>query len=976
MGSNTFRFSIRRLVLVDSAGFCYVEIPVDEHAVLLGTGNLGKSSLLNSLRLFLLPENNFRNSRKKFAFRNASAGSHYTNEESYQHYFPGQYSFLIMEVENSVGVHCQILYRDRASDLSYGRIFVPVPYNELRPLFWNGEGDEDGIGSAVPGLSFSRVSEAVRKLSRDTVFTSDTAKLKNMLYSSDLMAADAVRYSVLPLADADERKVQSLRTLILLLFEMKADDRAMADAVASIIEADKKFADDAFDFDIDQFLLRHEELKRQETHLTRIEAERPRFTALSNAHERYGNMASSQTDFAAFRDGVAEGLEQSRQAHQDANRTRMELKGTFQHVAGQVKALEKQCTELNGEIKAHKRILTEAEANQQKGELLTAQYVGMSHDEIQAILTEELEAVESQLKAFRSADQAVLQKKRLTAELEKFDQQLTRIAERQQRQQWQLHRQLDASVSEPLAAIDARLVMASPGEPLDEATTATLRAFSELLTLEEGHYNWFDTEFERRPLQEENLDAQADKIRSERHATQRRLDDLESSADDALDLPQKIERAQKEIASLSADLALISRLPGLKSRISDANDAITECENARREAEEQLAIENEKRTAVEEKLAAADAVVRRLAERENDLLAMNKTLGSFMHRFRHLENTTAEAPIAVDDLSTSRLDDIIETLEQMAEVRQRILNDLRHFVREGILDDAQGSLQQDSPSSAAIRDAFRALSDVFAEVKEQQGVLREQVLAHNETVASYRQALKANFEHIRRFEGQLNQELDGVAINDLVEIRVDIHTHPKFRNLVEESEGIDPYSDQLQSDAFYDRLRVFVAEFFADQSHGYRLTMDKVITGVAYRTRKQDATVLDRKGQSTSTTALINLELVHRLLRRVLYPGVGLSLPMVLDELASVDVSQVPSLLARLKSQGFNLFSAATHSASPEVIYQVGRHLEVGLMRTARPYDARRSLVFWGGAEGFSRDGEETSWVDQEQSGLWDLAHE
>src|SRR5690554_7710147 len=210
--ASTFNFGIRRLVLVDSAGFCYVEIPVDNHGLILGPGNLGKSSLLNSLRLFLLPENNFKNSRKKFAFRNASAGSFYTNEESYQHNFPSRFCFLIMEGENPAGTQCQILYRDNASQLSYGRAFVPVIYDQLRPLFWDGD-DEDGIGKAVPELSFSRLSEALKKLSKDTKLVSDPAKLKSMLYSSELMNADAVRYSVLPLGESDERRVQSLRKI-------------------------------------------------------------------------------------------------------------------------------------------------------------------------------------------------------------------------------------------------------------------------------------------------------------------------------------------------------------------------------------------------------------------------------------------------------------------------------------------------------------------------------------------------------------------------------------------------------------------------------------------------------------------------------------------------------------------------------------------------------------------------------------------
>src|SRR5690606_519843 len=154
------------------------------------------------------------------------------------------------------------------------------------------------------------LSEALKKLSNDTRFVNDPAKLKTMLYSSELMNADAVRYSVLPLGESDERKVQSLRTLILLLFEMKADDQAMANAVSSIIEADKKFSDDAFDFNIDEFLNHHEHLKQQQTQLNRIEKERPRFERLNNDYQKYQTLLRSQHDFAAFRDGLAAALQQ------------------------------------------------------------------------------------------------------------------------------------------------------------------------------------------------------------------------------------------------------------------------------------------------------------------------------------------------------------------------------------------------------------------------------------------------------------------------------------------------------------------------------------------------------------------------------------------------------------------------------------------------------------------------------------------
>lgn len=970
-----FRFGIRRLILVDSAGFCYVDIPLDRHALLLGAGNLGKSSLLNSLRLFLLPENNFKNSKNKFAFRNASAGSFYTNEESYQHYFPSQYSFLIAEVENPAGIHCQILYRDQSSQLSYGRAFVPIAFEQLRPMFWNGD-DADGIGMAVPGLSFSKVAESLKKLSRDTVFTSDTGKLKTLLYNSDLVSRDAVRYSVLPLADPDERKVQSLRTLILLLFEMKADDQAMATAVASIIEADKKFADDAFEFDIDQFLNRHEELKEQQLHLNRIEKERPRFEKLNAAYHRYRGLARTQDDFAAFRDGLKIALNGVGQERSAANKERDELKGSLDQTQARLKQLEKQMNTREGEIRAQSATLKRAEQNQRDGELLLAGYGDMGFEDIQATLTEALESDQAQLRALKSAAQAEQRKQELNRDIDKFNQQIASLADRESRQQWQLQHQLDEDVIAPLRAVDNRLVIASPGQALDASAKAALKEFSRLFAPMAGGFEWFDVEYPAMPAREEDYAAQRSKLESEVRALQRALAELEQSDDTSRDRPQVIARIEKEIQGTEKDLKTLKRLPGVATSIEDAGEAIDKARLALAEDEERHGIEKEKNDALEIKLARARAVVERLKEREAELIALNKSVATQQQRVRHLEFVEAGQPLAEEDIASARLDDILEQLDELDRQRLSILEHLRQFVFQGIYQDREGELQKDSPANSVIRDLVKALADLFGALDDQNAVLREQIATHNETVASYRQALKSNAEHIRRFETQLNRELEGVVINDLVEIRVDIHTDPKFRNLVEESAGIDPYSDQLQSDAFYDRLRVFVAEFFGEQATSNRLTMDKVITGISYRTRKENATGLDRKGQSTSTTALINLELVHRLLRRVLYPGVGLSFPMVLDELASVDVSQVPSLLDRLRRQGFNLFSAATHSASPEVIYQVGRHLEVGQMRTAKPYHPSRSLVFWGGAEGFSSRENLSQWIDQSQDSLLDLADE
>ncbi|GAA3947485.1 hypothetical protein [Allohahella marinimesophila] len=983
--SQKFNFEIRRLVLVDSAGFCYVEIPVDQHALLLGSGNLGKSSLLNSLRLFLLPENNFRNSRLKFAFRNASAGSYYSKEESFQHYFPGMHSFLIMEVRNPVGTHCQILHRSQSQtrELGYGRIFIPAPYSELRPLFWDTAGDEEGIGRAVPGLSLRTLTEAAKKYSRDSIFTSDTARLRSMLYASEMMSQEAMRYCVLPLSDTDDRRVESLRTLILLLFEMSANDKAMAAAVASIVEADKKFTADALDFDIDQFLQRHEDLKAQNEGLTDVEKEQGRYERFHAAYHRYRELAQTQHEFAAFRDGLSAVLASTKTQRASLAETLGVRESEMKTLRQKVAELERSVQESAGAIRENERMQKQAESDLRDGEVLLSRYPGMRADQVEDTLKEERSELEQQLNALQNEAQAEEQRLRLSQKIRAQQTQLDALDLRIAGAEFQLGRQLDESVAAPLRAVEPRLLQASPGRLLEPEQLAQIEGFSKLFCAQASSeskkvFDWFDISFNGREPETENLQAQRKTLYLEQSNLKDQLEDLSDTGQSPNDRPRKIEKLKKALTSTQKDLVLLQRLAGAEVRLADIAAAIEKNRALQSAQEDALKTQLNDLQSCQSRLAADRAALDQVDTRQSGLFSLEQDLSNLQSRIRHLEQASAEAPLPAESINTEHFSQIRLQLEDFEQLRVAVLSHIREFAMVGVIDHGDGQRTQESPSSATIREAYQALETIFMELPARRELLRKQIQGHNETVASYRQALKANDEHIRRFERSLNKELEDVTINDLAEVRVDIHCHPKFRNLVEESAAIDPFSAELLSDAFYERLKVFVAEFFdanasgvsPARQHGYRLTMDRVITGISYRTRKESQTSLDRKGQSTSTTALINLELVQRLLRRVLYPGIRLEFPMVLDELASVDVSQVPALLHRLKQQGFNLFAAATHSASPELIYQIGRHFEIGQMRTARPYDKRRTLVFWGGAEGFTSEAEFGGWFSQEQSEL------
>jgi len=971
MSSNPFRFEIRRLVLVDSAGFCYVELPVDRHALLLGSGNLGKSSLLNALRLFLLPENNFRKSQRKFGFRNSRSGTGYTNEESFQHYFPSRHSFLIMEVVNPAGTHCQILHRNR--DLGYGRIFAPVSWADLRPLFWRADDDPDGIGRAVPELSVKTVSEAVRRMApRDALFTQDRDRLRSLLYASDLMSDDAMRYSVLPLADADDRSVESLRTLILLLFEMRADEAAMARAVASIVEADKKFSSDALDLDIDQFLQRHQQLKKEHEHLTRMEKERRRFDQLAAHYHEFREKAGAREAFAAFGAGLVRAQEEARHERELAAAQVESHRGVVDTLEGECRDIDSRLSQLAGAVETHQRQFDQYSAVRRDGETLRARYpADLSLDEVRAQREQELAEETRHLNALRNEAAAEQQRTELAAEIERLEQELQEAEARARRARWQLHHQLPEAVAAPLGAVQPRLLQASPGRALETGEMEVMAAFARLLEQRPEGYAWFDESFAAQASAGEDPEARRAALQEQLDARRARLAELSPEQSGTLDRPGRIRKSERVVAEIEASLALLEKLPAAEVNIREAEQALAGCREQQQELEAQQRAASERREEARARLAEARSALGAVDARQARLEELRRRVERLQ---RQAGGTTAEAePLPAAGITSERLDAIELDLEDLELRRREILEALRYFAQAGMLAEHAEALHYEHPDAGVLAAAFEELRVVFAELPEQRRLLQERIGSHNESVASYRQALKVNAEHVERFQRRLNTELEGVAINDLAEVRVDIHCDPRFRNLVEESEALDPYSGELLSDAFYERLRVFVAEFFDPAEgarHGCRLTMDRIITGISYRTRKHNETGMESKSQSTSTTMLINLELVRRLLQGVLAPGVALSFPLVLDEVANVDVGQIPGLLERLQHQGFNLFAAATHSASSELIHQIGRHCELGRMHTRQPYDKRRTVVFWGGAEGFTHGEAAARWLDHEQFAL------
>ena len=214
------RYQVLRLVMVNSGSSAYVELPLDKTAALLGSNNQGKTSGLHTLKLFLLPEVNFRNCENKFGF--ASKDREYTGLESYRYYFPSSNSFIVLEAKNPRGDFCIILHQSN-QELGYGRLAVPRAYDGIKHLFWeHGEGNR-GVGSHPEDLELTSVISRLKKLSARPL--NDVAAIREALYTRVDPSNDDTRYCLMPLVQApSQHMMRSIKALLQLSFDIKGAD--------------------------------------------------------------------------------------------------------------------------------------------------------------------------------------------------------------------------------------------------------------------------------------------------------------------------------------------------------------------------------------------------------------------------------------------------------------------------------------------------------------------------------------------------------------------------------------------------------------------------------------------------------------------------------------------------------------------------------------------------------------------------------
>ena len=370
---DTFRF--KQMVFVNSAAYAYTQIRIDQHTALFGENNLGKTSMLNALKLFLLPEVNFRKCASKFNFRGTN-GKVYDGLASFRYYFPEDRTFIILEAENPHNDFCIVLHRGGATDqLEYARMVVPRPYADIQHLFWDVEAAADnGIGAPVESMTLQGTKSALREMGGEPL--SDGKTIQERLFTNQPYDKKAGRYSLLPLRNGSgKREMDAWRKLVHLAFDISAqDERTLPDTLATIIEGQKSRKQEELNIDLNAIVEEANDLREEGDRITRIRNASDHWEAFNShfLHEQQlrgtaakayadldDSMAIEEERLSGEQDAAGNTLQEAESRAEKLRQAKGDNERTVMQVAAAVTETQNTAEELRKKINAANAIINE-----------------------------------------------------------------------------------------------------------------------------------------------------------------------------------------------------------------------------------------------------------------------------------------------------------------------------------------------------------------------------------------------------------------------------------------------------------------------------------------------------------------------------------------------------------------------------------------------------------------------------------------
>lgn len=928
----TNEYQIHELIFVNSGSNYYVRLPVDMHAALISDNNSGKTSSLSALKLFLLPETSFKKQKDKFGFR--SGGEYYPNLSSYTYYFPSTESYIICNASNPKGRFCWVLYR--TTDLSYERIAVPKDYQAIEHLFWNSASDKnEKAGKLNDQITISNIKRSLTKDYGGKVFT-DRKSIGEAIYTRTSATKEDSHFCLLPMARGFSSSItETIRSLLNIAFSLSdASTTSLPMAIGAILDsagmsAVKKGADEGIFLDLDSQLHEWQELKQLDSHLQLVASHKNTWDALQEARREFGKLKGRCTDhfqqicwslhsnkqeLLKQQDSKKEEVSRSEQARQVHQPTYRRIANDYQDTKSTIKSTKNRLSEINDSIDRANFVRSRLRPLCVDGNEGDIDIINILNDQIEDVKAEIagledegknlelMQALNSSIKANETT-----REKALTTinELESCATLLDNLTDE------------SATILNSLNGDFAKLSLTTSNQQrnvIDDFTALFSQAEGKLAFCQAPLTSTSYTPPDKQHLLAK-LRQEVEELTGIINNDKKKLSRLHKNSNLSKDSQRlKLQDSKQELGDMVAEIDALSAANMLATQHTNAINTLQQAE----EGFEQLAAEKQ----------AASDTLDQLTHNYNlarDELAQYTTLLQAVDTQRYqLNRIEAQSQGMLDwdnsilkfDIertqifSAEQLKTTLKVLQQELDAallqRADCHRTMAMLLHHGIIDSSPEERHQITQNVTAFEQHFADLQTVYLNLDKSLEDYHERLAHHNNTAATASRMIENVHGIVSNFVKGINDELKGYQISNLTSVELMAELHPQYTDMIKTLNQIGSRTDQLLPETFYQQISNFQDQFYIKNPG--KIDIAKIIEKISYRfERNNDA---EDTPQSNGTNSMLNSVLLALLLKRLVPEDLSLSVPVVFDEVGSLDESNLRQVLKVMEDHRMYLFAA------------------------------------------------------------------
>ena len=904
-------YRLNKVAYHNSANCNFVSFDFTKDIHIAGRNNLGKTAKLNGIQIGYLPHATFKGATRKFNF-----DKDYTEDASFDFYFPENNSYIIYEFENPHGTFCQIVYKGNG-DLQIERAFIPKSYNEILHWFWLfGDSDEVGLPTRISRKDFLKEVGDVQ----GSKIIKSAPEAKNVMYNGSLTNYDLGKFSV---ASVDENRIDNILDILKLTSNASSiDSEMLRKIIISLLKTSYQDNErDSMQYNPVELLDQFTRIKNDREILTKKKNYLSLHQEVKSAYTVLNHEVARQNEIYNYSNQSLDRLIRTETAKLTGKQVLKESKDdTITSMEAVGRELNGNISEIKGQLTQLKKTITQRENLEQKyQELMFGSdspwmlYNG-DHERV-------LEEIEILITEYTDEIQAIEDIENTVRDLEKEQLNLSSLIRKKSNIETQIKNIENLFISnEKIKGIAGKLQAINPSfsalsNNISEENIEKIIEFTGIFEEVNGQLVIDEVRFGRvgSPVKSINdLTVELNDTNIEIGKTNsiiEKLKKITESEDTKL-----MQKTKEDLSAIKKERDIINKYQSIKDELHDTKKERSEFEKAFDEATKKYA--DHKETYKQEKKIRADLndEIKPLRKDISDYRVLQKELDT---ESRANNYTYSKSHIEDSDLYTStELINLTEIKSRFAKIKSAkgcIIVSLRELVEKQILDDEQALLVRATLDYDLINEVLVSqLTTIFDSIDADEEELNKAFSRQAKLIMDLSGDLNHYLGRYKSYIRKLNKQLDDVNLSSISRIEIKAEFEPRVERFIEVIEQFGLSSDDAitsMDNGLEEQIRSFIKDMHLEKSKNMAINVETLIKKISLKYINENNFVTT-KG-SNGTSMITSIILISMFTREICGDEVKILMPINLDEIGSVDWNNTKTVYDFIKSKGFCLFSAA-----------------------------------------------------------------